>query len=46
MVEKLGLFLDENPVYKKHKILERMVVPERIISFRVIFLNLIFLLSI
>ena len=27
--------VNENPVYEKHKILERMIEPDRIISFRV-----------
>lgn len=35
VVERVGPFLDEHPIYKKHKILERMVMPERTISFRV-----------
>lgn len=35
VVRTLGPVLDQNPVYIKEKILERIVEPERIISFRV-----------
>jgi glutamate dehydrogenase (NADP+) len=35
VVETVIPFVEENPKYKKHKILERIVEPERIISFRV-----------
>lgn len=35
VVESLMPFIEENPKYKDHKILERMVEPERIIIFRV-----------
>jgi len=35
VVELLWDFVQENPVYKHHKILERMVEPERVILFRV-----------
>ncbi len=35
VVESLMEFIDENPKYKKGKILERMVEPERVIMFRV-----------
>lgn len=35
VVESLMEFIDENPIYKKGKILERMVEPERVIMFRV-----------
>ncbi|MBF0105917.1 MAG: NADP-specific glutamate dehydrogenase [Deltaproteobacteria bacterium] len=33
--DSISLVLDQNPVYKSHKILERIVEPERIITFRV-----------
>ena len=35
VVESLMPFIDENPKYKEAKILERMVEPERVIMFRV-----------
>ncbi|MBQ1883658.1 MAG: glutamate dehydrogenase, partial [Bacteroidales bacterium] len=35
VVESLMEYIDENPKYKKGKILERMVEPERVIIFRV-----------
>ncbi len=35
VVESLMPFIEENPKYKEHKILERMVEPERVIIFRV-----------
>ncbi len=35
VVESLAEFVLDNPVYQKHKILERMTEPERVISFRV-----------
>jgi glutamate dehydrogenase (NADP+) len=35
VVESLMDYIDENPKYKKGKILERMVEPERVIMFRV-----------
>lgn len=35
VAETIIPFIEENPVYKKAKILERMIEPERIISFRV-----------
>ncbi|MEJ5267361.1 MAG: NADP-specific glutamate dehydrogenase [Bacteroidales bacterium] len=35
VVESLMPFIDENPKYKEHKVLERMVEAERIIIFRV-----------
>lgn len=35
VVETLIPFIKENPKYEKHKILERMVEPERVIMFRV-----------
>lgn len=35
VVESLMPFIEENPKYKEHKILERMVEPERVIMFRV-----------
>ena len=35
VVESLDSFIEKNPRYKTHKILERMVEPERVIMFRV-----------
>jgi glutamate dehydrogenase/leucine dehydrogenase len=35
VVESLVPFLDKNPKYKEAKIIERMVEPERVIMFRV-----------
>ncbi|MBN2547219.1 MAG: NADP-specific glutamate dehydrogenase [Spirochaetes bacterium] len=35
VVTSLMPFIDKNPKYKKHKILERIVEPERVIMFRV-----------
>lgn len=35
VIETLTPFIDQNPIYKQHKILERLVIPERIIIFRV-----------
>ncbi len=35
VVESLMPFIEENPKYKEHKILERMIEPERVIIFRV-----------
>jgi len=35
VIESLEPFIDKNPKYQKHKILERMVEPERTIIFRV-----------
>lgn len=35
VVESLMPFIEENPKYKEHKVLERMVEPERVIMFRV-----------
>ncbi|MBN2601217.1 MAG: NADP-specific glutamate dehydrogenase [Candidatus Marinimicrobia bacterium] len=35
VVETLWDFVQENPIYQHHKILERMVEPERVIMFRV-----------
>jgi len=35
VVESLMPFIEENPKYKEHKVLERMVEPERVIIFRV-----------
>jgi glutamate dehydrogenase (NADP+) len=35
VVEKLIPYVEENPKYKVHKILEKMVEPERVIMFRV-----------
>jgi glutamate dehydrogenase (NADP+) len=32
-------FLNENPIYQEHKIMERLIEPERIIIFRVVWLN-------
>ncbi|HNV96495.1 MAG TPA: NADP-specific glutamate dehydrogenase, partial [Bacteroidales bacterium] len=39
VVESLMPFIEENPKYKEHKILERMVEPERLIIFRVPWLD-------
>ncbi len=39
VVETLWDFLEENPVYLNHNILERIVEPERVIIFRVPWLN-------
>ena len=39
VVESLMDYIDENPKYKKGKILERMVEPERVIIFRVPWLD-------
>ena len=39
VVETLIPFIDEHPKYKEAKILERMIEPERIIMFRVPWLN-------
>ena len=35
VVESLESFIEENPKYKNHKIMERIVEPERVIIFRV-----------
>lgn len=35
VAESVIPFIFENPIYLKYKILERMVEPERVISFRV-----------
>jgi glutamate dehydrogenase (NADP+) len=35
VLESLGAFLNKNPKYTEQALLERMVEPERIISFRV-----------
>ncbi|MEX2336492.1 MAG: NADP-specific glutamate dehydrogenase [Fulvivirga sp.] len=35
IIESVKPVLDKNPLYRKHKILERMLEPERLISFRV-----------
>lgn len=39
VVEKLIPYVEENPKYKAHKILEKMVEPERVIMFRVPWVN-------
>jgi len=39
VVESLSPFIDKNPQYKEAKILERMVEPERVIMFRVPWLD-------
>ena len=39
VAEKLLPFIDENPKYKNAKILERLVEPERVIMFRVAWVN-------
>jgi glutamate dehydrogenase (NADP+) len=39
VVESLMPYIDKNPRYKKQKILERIIVPERIIMFRVPWLD-------
>ncbi|MBZ9652702.1 NADP-specific glutamate dehydrogenase [Psychroflexus montanilacus] len=35
VAEAIIPFMDENPKYKNHKLLERMVEPERVVTFRV-----------
>lgn len=35
VVESIHDFVEENPIYQKEKILERMIEPERVIMFRV-----------
>jgi glutamate dehydrogenase/leucine dehydrogenase len=35
VAESIMPFIDENPKYKKHKILERLIIPERVVMFRV-----------
>lgn len=39
VVETVKPVLDKHPTYRKHKILERMIEPERLISFRVSWLD-------
>ncbi|HPB69005.1 MAG TPA: Glu/Leu/Phe/Val dehydrogenase dimerization domain-containing protein, partial [Candidatus Omnitrophota bacterium] len=39
VVDSLSSFLEENPKYKEGKIIERMIEPERVILFRVPWLN-------
>ncbi|MDD5432748.1 MAG: NADP-specific glutamate dehydrogenase [Candidatus Omnitrophica bacterium] len=39
VVESIGPFIDKNPKYKEAKILERMVEPERLVMFRVPWLD-------
>lgn len=39
VAESLMPFIEKNPKYQKHKILERMIEPERLIIFRVPWLN-------
>lgn len=39
VAEKLIPYVEENPKYKAHKILEKMVEPERVIMFRVPWIN-------
>ncbi len=39
VLESLSLVMDKEPKYRKHRILERIVEPERIISFRVSWLD-------
>lgn len=39
VAESLVPFIEANPIYKKYKILERMTEPERVIIFRVPWLN-------
>lgn len=39
VVESLMPFIDKNPKYKKYRILDRLVMPERIIMFRVPWLD-------
>jgi len=39
VVESLAPFIEKNPVYKKAKVLERIVEPERVIMFRVPWLD-------
>ncbi len=39
VVESLALVLEKKPVYRKFKVLERMIEPERVILFRVPWIN-------
>lgn len=39
VVESIAPYILENPIYIKHKILERMIEPERVVSFRVPWLD-------
>jgi glutamate dehydrogenase/leucine dehydrogenase len=39
VVESIMPYIDKNPKYKKHKILERIIIPERIVMFRVPWLD-------
>jgi len=39
VLASLGTFLEQNPKYEKYRILEQIVVPERIIAFRVPWLD-------
>ena len=39
VLESLSLVMDQEPRYEEHKILERIVIPERIIQFRVEWLD-------
>jgi glutamate dehydrogenase (NADP+) len=39
VVESLMPFLDKHPVYREHKVLERIVEPERVLMFRVAWLD-------
>lgn len=39
ILESLSLIVEKEPKYEKHKILERLVEPERVISFRVVWMD-------
>ncbi len=39
ILESLSLIVEKEPKYEKHKILERLVEPERIITFRVVWMD-------
>ena len=39
VVESVMPFIDKNPKYQQHKVLERMIEPERVIMFRVSWLD-------
>lgn len=39
VLETIGDFLKENPQYEKHKIVERIVVPDRVYQFKVVWVD-------
>lgn len=39
VLETIGDFLKENPQYEKHKIVERIVVPDRVFQFKVVWVD-------